>query len=124
MMRLKSDLVALCQAALAGELDGRDVEWDPRPSMGVVLAAGGYPADYPKGDVISGLEQADSEDVKVFHAGTKANGNDVVTNGGRVLCVTALGSDLQAAQRNCYEAIKAISWEGMNYRRDIGWRAL
>jgi phosphoribosylamine--glycine ligase len=91
--------------------------------MGVVLAAKGYPGDYPKGDIIQGLDSK-HEDVKVFHAGTKQTDQGIATNGGRVLCVTALGDDLQSAQARCYEAINSLSWDGMTYRRDIGWRAL
>ena len=123
MVRLQSDLVELCQAALNKTLSTLEPKWDPRPSMGVVLAAKGYPGDYPKGDVIQGLD-SEHEDVKVFHAGTKQADQGIVTNGGRVLCVTALGDDLQSAQSRCYEAVNSISWEGMTYRRDIGWRAL
>ena len=123
MVRLQSDLVELCQAALNKTLSTLEPKWDPRPSMGVVLAAKGYPGDYPKGDVILGLD-SEHDDVKVFHAGTKQTDQGIVTNGGRVLCVTALGEDLQSAQTRCYEAVDSLSWEGMTYRRDIGWRAL
>lgn len=123
MIRLQSDLVELCQAALNKTLSTLAPRWDPRPSMGVVLAAKGYPGDYPKGDVIQGLD-CEHEDVKVFHAGTKQTDQGIATNGGRVLCVTALGDDLQSAQARCYEAVNSLSWEGMTYRRDIGWRAL
>ena len=98
MMRLKSDLTDLCNAALDNQLDNISAEWDPRTSIGVVLAAGGYPFDYHKGDVISGIP-AESSDTKVFHAGTKMQGNDIVTNGGRVLCACALGNSAQDAQR-------------------------
>jgi phosphoribosylamine--glycine ligase len=123
MVRLQSDLVELCQAALNKTLSTLEPRWDPRPSMGVVLAAKGYPGDYPKGDIIQGLDSK-HEDVKVFHAGTKQTDQGIATNGGRVLCVTALGDDLQSAQARCYEAINSLSWDGMTYRRDIGWRAL
>ncbi|MDZ7783087.1 MAG: phosphoribosylamine--glycine ligase [Halioglobus sp.] len=124
LLRLKSDLVALCQRALDGTLDGARAEWDDRCAMGVVLAAGGYPGDYDKGAPISGLDGVGSDTVKVFHAGTAARGDDIVTSGGRVLCVTALGEDIAAAQRACYEAADRISWPGMTLRRDIGWRAI
>ncbi|MBA0168216.1 phosphoribosylamine--glycine ligase [Pectobacterium sp. CFBP8739] len=124
MLRLRSDLVELCLAACDGTLDQKDSVWDERPSLGVVLAAGGYPADYNTGDVISGLPQQDAEDGKVFHAGTKLNGNDVVTNGGRVLCVTALGNTVAEAQQRAYEIAAGIQWQGVFCRKDIGYRAI
>ncbi len=124
MLRLQSDLVALCQHALDGELDSASADWDERCAIGVVLAAGGYPGNYGKGAVISGLDQADSAGVKVFHAGTAEQDGAVVTSGGRVLCVTALGADIAAAQRACYAAADKIHWDGVTLRRDIGWRAL
>ncbi|WKV48788.1 phosphoribosylamine--glycine ligase [Dickeya fangzhongdai] len=124
MLRLKSDLVELCLAACDGKLDEETSDWDARPSLGVVLAAGGYPADYRNGDVISGLPTQDAADGKVFHAGTKLNGDDVVTNGGRVLCVTALGHSVAEAQQRAYELAKPISWEGSFCRSDIGYRAI
>ena len=124
MMRLQSDLVTLCQAALSGDLANQTIQWDPRPSIGVVLAAEGYPSNYRTGDPITGLTDISDPDVKVFHAGTKLTNGAVCTSGGRVLCVTALGADLKDAQNRCYSATKAISWNGMFYRRDIGWRAL
>jgi phosphoribosylamine--glycine ligase len=125
MMRLQSDLVELCEAALDGQLDSADVQWDPRASIGVVLAAGGYPDSYKKGDVISGLEALDGTDAKVFHAGTAfdADGN-VVTSGGRVLCATALGNTVAEAQSKAYDMVKQISWHDMYYRTDIGYRAV
>jgi phosphoribosylamine--glycine ligase len=124
MMRLKSDLVDLCLAALDKKLDSVTAEWDPRPSLGVVLAAHGYPGSYRKGDAISGLEKADGDNAKVFHAGTALDGERVVTNGGRVLCATALGDTVAEAQANAYEAARAIYWEGVFYRKDIGYRAV
>jgi phosphoribosylamine---glycine ligase len=124
MMRLKSDLVALCSAALARKLDTVSAEWDERPAMGVVLAAGGYPADYAKGAVIHGLEGADSEDAKIFHAGTAEKDGAVVTSGGRVLCATALGNSVSEAAEKAYVLADKISWEGMFMRRDIGYRAI
>ena len=99
MVRLKSDLVALCQAALDKQLDSASADWDPRCAIGVVLAAGGYPGSYAKGTVISGLDAAQGDDVKVFHAGTARDGDNIVTSGGRVLCVTALGNDIAGAQQ-------------------------
>jgi len=124
MLRLKSDLVALCEAALDGQLGRVSVEWDTRASLGVVLAAGGYPASYGKGDEIRGLDSDFGEGVKVFHAGTALKDNKVVTSGGRVLCVCALGDGVAEAQRCAYEAVDRISWEGMFCRRDIGHRAI
>jgi phosphoribosylamine--glycine ligase len=124
MMRLQTDLVALCDSALAGHLDQATAEWDPRCAIGVVLAAGGYPGSYAKGTPIHGLEAEQPDFIKVFHAGTALDAGEVVTSGGRVLCVTALGEDIAAAQRACYEAADKISWDGMTLRRDIGWRAI
>ncbi|MEQ9946458.1 phosphoribosylamine--glycine ligase [Pectobacterium aroidearum] len=124
MLRLRSDLVELCLAACDGTLDQKDSVWDERPSLGVVLAAGGYPADYNTGDVISGLPQQDAGDGKVFHAGTKLNGINVVTNGGRVLCVTALGNTVAEAQQRAYEIAAGIQWQGVFCRKDIGYRAI
>ncbi|ACZ75135.1 phosphoribosylamine/glycine ligase [Dickeya parazeae Ech586] len=124
MLRLKSDLVELCLAACDDKLDEKTSDWDARPSLGVVLAAGGYPGDYRTGDVISGLPTQEATDGKVFHAGTKLNGDDVVTNGGRVLCVTALGHSVADAQQRAYELAKPIHWEGSFCRSDIGYRAI
>jgi len=124
MLRLQSDLVALCDAALDRTLDRSEAIWDERPALGVVMAAGGYPGDYAKGDVISGLPQSETGAIKVFHAGTALAGNDVVTNGGRVLCVTALGTTVAEAQRSAYAQAERISWRGAFYRRDIGYRAI
>ncbi|WP_435103866.1 phosphoribosylamine--glycine ligase [Arhodomonas sp. AD133] len=125
LMRLRSDLVELCNAALDGRLDQVSVEWDPRACLGVVMAAGGYPGAYGKGDPITGLPTDDAPDVKVFHAGTATNdAGEVVTMGGRVLCVCALGDTVAQAQRRAYEQADRIHWEGVYYRRDIGHRAL
>jgi phosphoribosylamine--glycine ligase len=130
MLRLQSDLVELCLAALKGDLDKVTAEWDSRASIGVVLAAGGYPDAYNKGDVISGLPTTNVADQKVFHAGTASkDGNAVtppvtVTNGGRVLCATALGNTVLEAQQAAYALAKKISWNGMFYRNDIGYRAI
>ncbi|MCA1179876.1 MULTISPECIES: phosphoribosylamine--glycine ligase [unclassified Pantoea] len=124
MMRLQSDLVELCLSAVDGKLDQQTSQWDPRPSLGVVLAAGGYPADYNTGDQIHGLPLEEVPDGKVFHAGTTMKDDVVVTNGGRVLCVTALGEDVAAAQKNAYALAKHISWEGSFCRKDIGYRAI
>ncbi|EJL6600463.1 phosphoribosylamine--glycine ligase [Vibrio cholerae] len=124
MMRLQSDLVELCQAAIAGKLDQVESKWDPRASIGVVLAAGGYPGDYTKGEVISGLPTQESAGQKVFHAGTGTQGDQVVTNGGRVLCATALGNTVLEAQQRAYQLADQIHWNGMFCRRDIGYRAI
>ncbi len=124
MMRLKSDLVALCNTALDGKLDQATVEWDRRAALGVVLAAAGYPGDYPKGDVINGLDGADSDDAKIFHAGTASKDGNVVTAGGRVLCAVGLGETVGEAQANAYTLCKKIRWNGMFYRHDIGYRAV
>lgn len=123
MMRLQSDLVSLCNAALDKKLDQTTIEWDPRPALGVVLAAGGYPADYAKGDVISGIPAA-TADSKVFHAGTAEKDGQTVTSGGRVLCAVALGENVSEAQAKAYEVTKQISWNGVNFRTDIGHRAI
>lgn len=124
MMRLKSSLVALCNAALDRKLDTVSAVWDERAAMGVVLAAGGYPGSYGKGDVINGLDGADSADAKIFHAGTAEQDGKVVTAGGRVLCATALGSTVSEAQQKAYTLADKISWNGMFMRRDIGYRAI
>ncbi|EGQ9275140.1 phosphoribosylamine--glycine ligase [Vibrio parahaemolyticus] len=124
MMRMESDLVDLCLAAIDEKLDQVESKWDPRASIGIVLAAGGYPAAYNKGDVISGLPQVEIEGEKVFHAGTDNKDGDIVTNGGRVLCATALGNSVSEAQQRAYELAKQISWDGMFHRNDIGYRAI
>ncbi|MDH2292030.1 phosphoribosylamine--glycine ligase [Cobetia sp. 10Alg 146] len=124
MVRLKSDLVALCLAAEDGRLDTQTCEWDSRAAVGVVLAAGGYPASYRKGDVITGLDAAEATGCKVFHAGTAEKDGQVVTSGGRVLCVTALGDSVAAATERAYEGVDAIDWQDVLVRRDIAWRAI
>ncbi|RRJ82298.1 phosphoribosylamine--glycine ligase [Aestuariirhabdus litorea] len=124
MLRLNSSLVALCEAALDGRLDQVSADWDPRASVGVVLAAGGYPGDYAKGAPIKGLEAATSEFGKVFHAGTRLEQDSVVTSGGRVLCATALGDSVSTAQQAAYQLADRISWEGIYRRNDIAWRAI
>ena len=124
MFRMKSDLVQHCLDAIDGKLDTATTEWDERTSLGVVLAAGGYPESYDKGDVISGLEGTESDTTKVFHAGTKLSDGDVVTAGGRVLCAVALGDSVTEAQAKTYEVVKKISWNKVYYRNDIGHRAI
>ncbi|MCO4797974.1 MAG: phosphoribosylamine--glycine ligase [Colwelliaceae bacterium] len=124
MMRLKSDIVDLCLSACAGKLDQSVIDFDPRPAVGVVLAAGGYPGSYAKGKVISGLEVNQKIDRKTFHAGTASDNGDVVTAGGRVLCATALGQSVTEAQKAAYELLHEISWEDVQFRTDIAYRAI
>jgi len=124
LARMRSDITALCDAALDARLEAAAVDWDPRAAVGVVLAAGGYPDAVRKGDVIHGLDAAAQLPGKVFHAGTALAGDDVVTNGGRVLCAVGLGATVLAAQRQAYDLVNAICWDGMQYRRDIGHRAI
>ncbi|TVQ85817.1 MAG: phosphoribosylamine--glycine ligase [Chromatiaceae bacterium] len=129
LMRLDSDLVQLCLDALAGQLCADAATWHPEPALGVVIAAGGYPDVYRTGDVISGLDappgrDPGSEHAKLFHAGTRREGDQVVTNGGRVLCATALGSDLRTAAERAYALVDSIGFAGAYCRRDIGHRAL
>jgi phosphoribosylamine--glycine ligase len=124
MARLRSDLVEICEATLDGTLAGKSAVWDSRASLGVVMAAGGYPGSYRQGDSIAGLEDADSDTQKVFHAGTTREDNAVVTSGGRVLCVVGLGENVAAAARQAYGAVDKICWEDMYFRRDIGHRAI
>ncbi len=124
LMRLRSDLVDLCQAALAGRLHEMTAHWDARYALGVVLAAGGYPGGYRKGDVIEGLEGAEEEGIKIFHAGTALQDGQIVTAGGRVLCVCALGEHVREARRRAYDRVARIHWPDMFYRRDIGHRAV
>ena len=123
MLRLKSDLLELVERALAGKLSRVEVEWDRRAALGVVLAAHGYPDEPRKGDRIDGLPRP-TEDCRVFHAGTKLEGGKIVTSGGRVLCVTALGDSLKMARARAYQAVDAIRFEGMQYRKDIGRKAI
>ncbi len=125
LMRLQSDLVALCNAALDGRLDQVEAQWDPRAALGVVLAAGGYPGDYAKGTAITGLDTAENSDsAKIFHAGTAEKDGQVVTAGGRVLCAVGLGETVSAAQQRAYALAQQIRWDGMFYRSDIGYRAI
>lgn len=124
MLRLESDLVELCLAATRGELDQVTAQWDSRASVGVVLAAGGYPGSYNKGDVISGLPQTESPGEKIFHAGTADKDGQVVTNGGRVLCATALGDTVSEAQERAYKLAHQVSWKDVYLRRDIAYRAI
>jgi phosphoribosylamine--glycine ligase len=124
MMRLQSDLTALCEAALAGRLDGAHAQWDSRAALGVVMAAAGYPETVRKGDVIEGLERAAQLPGKIFHAGTRLDAGRVLTNGGRVLCAVGLGASVAAAQHQAYALTDTVRWPGVHYRRDIGFRAV
>lgn len=123
MMRMQSDMVELCLAAIDGELAGKEAKFDPRPAVGVVLAAGGYPGSYNKGDVITDIPAATNE-AKTFHAGTALKDGNVVTSGGRVLCATALGNSVTEAQKLAYQAVEQIKWQGVQFRTDIAYRAI
>jgi phosphoribosylamine--glycine ligase len=122
--RLQSDLATLCQATVDKTLQNYTAVWDPRPALGVILAMQGYPGEYSKGAVIAGLDAAISHDQKIFHAGTESKDGKIVTNGGRVLCVTAIGDSIQKAQARAYDCVDKIHWKGKYYRRDIGHRAV
>ena len=124
MLRLMSDLAELCLAGATGALADKTCDWDPRAAVGVVLAAGGYPGSYRKHDPIAGIEAAEATGCKVFHAGTADRGGQLVTAGGRVLCVTALGDGVSAAAEQAYRGVDAIHWEGVLCRRDIAYRAI
>jgi phosphoribosylamine--glycine ligase len=123
-MRLQSDFVDLCESALAGALEPAVARWDPRAALGVVMASGGYPDAYRQGDPISGLDAAARLPGKVFHAGTRMQGSQMVTAGGRVLCAVGLGDTDAAAQTQAYDLVHAIHWNLVQYRRDIGYRAI
>lgn len=124
LMRLNSDLVALCNAAIDGRLDTQQVHWDERVALGVVMAAGGYPGAYESGDPITGLPTGEAAATKVFHAGTRLEDSQVVTSGGRVLCVVALGDSVTDAKSRAYQLVDTIHWERAYFRRDIGYRAV
>ncbi|MDI3260893.1 MAG: phosphoribosylglycinamide synthetase C domain-containing protein, partial [Sinobacteraceae bacterium] len=124
LMRLDSDLLELLEAAVDGDPGAAPVRWRTDAAVGVVMAASGYPGAVRKGDVIRGLDADFGARAKVFHAGTALRGNEIVTNGGRVLCVCGLGGNTRAAQREAYAAVAKIAWDGAHYRRDIGWRAI
>jgi phosphoribosylamine--glycine ligase len=124
LLRLESDLIELCDAALGQRLDRTQVTWDPRAALGVVMAAGGYPGNYRRGDMIEGLDRITDDAVKVFHAGTREAEGGVVTAGGRVLCVTALGASVADAQARAYAAVEGIHWKDAHFRHDIGHRAV
>ncbi|WP_263082101.1 phosphoribosylamine--glycine ligase [Endozoicomonas sp. Mp262] len=123
LMRLQSSLAELCLKGAKGELADTQAQWDKRPALGVVMAAGGYPESYQKGDLITGIESS-QPDTCIFHAGTQLKGDHVITNGGRVLCVTALGKTVSEAQKQAYQTVKTIQWNNAYYRTDIGHRAI
>jgi phosphoribosylamine--glycine ligase len=124
LFRLRSDLVRLCLQCFDGTLGEQPIEWDPRATVGVVMASRGYPDAYEKGKVISGLDRVKGEDVKVFHAGTRLVNGDVVTDGGRVLCAVGRGDSVAAARANAYGAVQRVTWDGAFWRTDIGYRAV
>ena len=124
ILRLRSDLAEMCLAAMEQRLDQIEVKWDERAALGVVMAAGGYPVAYQKGDVVTGLPETEAEGVKVFHAGTALKNDQVVTSGGRVLCATALGNSVSEAKLRAYDLVRTIHWKGVYYRKDIGYRAV
>jgi len=124
LARLQSDLASLCLSAFDGSLESTEVKWDPRAALGIVIASDGYPESYSKGDVITGLDDIQIEDSRVFHSGTALEKNDIVTNGGRVLCAVALGKNVTEAAANAYAVAEQIDWKGSFYRRDIGYRAI
>ena len=124
ILRLQSDLAEMCVAAMEQRLDQIEVKWDDRASLGVVMAAGGYPVAYEKGAVIKGLPETETEGAKIFHAGTALKEGQVVTSGGRVLCATALGDSVSEARSKAYDLARTIHWDGVYYRKDIGYRAV
>jgi phosphoribosylamine--glycine ligase len=124
MMRLQSDLLDLVEAAIDGRLDGVSAQWDPRPSLGVVMAAEGYPGTPRLGDIINTWDAPDVDGTRIFHAGTRREGEHAVTAGGRVLCVCALGASVAEAQSLAYAEVAGVSWPGEFHRHDIGWRAI
>jgi len=124
MARLNSDLVSLCEATIKGRLADQQADWDPRAALGVVMAAGGYPSAYEKGEKIAGLPEAESDACKVFHAGTALSNDDIVTSGGRVLCVVGLGDSVANARDVAYAQVNNINWNKVYFRNDIGHRAI
>ncbi len=124
LMRLQSNFSQLCWDAARNQLTETSLDWNPQTALGVVMAAGGYPFDYAKGETISGIENISASHTKVFHAGTALKDNTITTSGGRVLCVTALGNDIKIAQQNAYRSVKAINWKDAYYRDDIGFKAI
>jgi phosphoribosylamine--glycine ligase len=124
LFRLRSDLLDVCSSCFDGTLGARLLDWDPRATIGVVMASRGYPDSYEKGRPIAGLDRADGADVKVFHAGTRLDGGRVVTDGGRVLCVVGAGASVRAARDAAYAGVRKVTWDGAFYRTDIGYRAI
>jgi phosphoribosylamine--glycine ligase len=124
MARLNTDLVSLCEATINGRLSDQQADWDPRAALGVVMAAGGYPSAYEKGEKIAGLPESESDACKVFHAGTALSDDDIVTSGGRVLCVVGLGDSVASARDVAYAQVNNINWNKVYFRNDIGHRAI
>ena len=124
LMRLQSDLSQLCWDAARNQLAPQTLSWNPQTALGVVMAAGGYPFDYAKGEIITGIDNINASHTKVFHAGTTLKDDSIATSGGRVLCVTSLGEDIKTAQQNAYLGVNAISWKDVYYRDDIGFKAI
>ena len=125
MLRLKSDLIDMIQTCFSSNISEYDIEWDKKSAMGVVMSSNGYPESYETGKEISGLDVfSKRDDIKVFHSGTLEENDNILTNGGRVLCVTALGDDLSQSNLNAYSAVKEINWDGKYYRKDIGFRVM
>jgi Phosphoribosylamine-glycine ligase len=125
LLRLKSDLIDMIQTCFSGNISNYDTEWDEKSSIGVVMSSSGYPESYETGKEISGLDTLyDKNDIKVFHSGTRIENQNILTNGGRVLCVTALGDDLSESYQNAYSVIEQINWDGKYYRKDIGFRVM
>ena len=125
MLRLKSDLIDMIQTCFSGDVSNYEIEWDKKTAMGVVMSSKGYPESYETSKEISGLDALSEKDnIKVFHSGTLLESNNILTNGGRVLCVTALGEDLSESHKNAYSAVKQINWDGKYYRKDIGFRVM
>ena len=125
MLRLKSDLIEMIMTCFSGSISHFKVEWDQKSAMGIVMSSIGYPESYETGKEIFGLDRlTERKGTKVFHSGTRLENNDVLTDGGRVLCVTALGDDLKQSNRNAYSAVQEIGWDGKYYRKDIGFRVI
>ena len=125
MLRLKSDLIDMIQTCFYGDIGNYEIEWDKKSAMGIVMSSKGYPESYVTGKEISGLDAlSEKDDIKVFHSGTILESNNILTDGGRVLCVTALGEDLSESHKNAYSAVKQINWDGKYYRKDIGFRVM
>ena len=125
MLRLQSDLIEMIQTCFNGKISNYEIKWDERAAMGVVMSSAGYPESYETVKEINGINSlSNKEDIKVFHSGTRIETNNILSNGGRVLCVTALGKDLSQSSKNAYSAVEQINWDGKYYRKDIGFRVM